>query len=190
MSDRFSFFQGRLGTFLQPKVSRLKVRVLGVLGAFSCVRAHPSRLSRPSFRRSEKTKRASENLPKKKTSPSLSVRSFASPPTSCGRSGVFWLHRPRLKGLESLTCILRLIVTATRRAFPVGNGARGEEREPSREESGPGPGRRRVSVMTNRESRNHRQTSWNVGKNCTNHAGRGGGSGGTGWSSRRGLREL
>jgi hypothetical protein len=106
------------------------------------------------------------------------------------RSGVFWLHRPRLKGLESLTCILRLIVTATRRAFPVGNGARGEEREPSREESGPGPGRRRASVMTNRESRNHRQTSWNVGKNCTNHAGRGGGSGGTGWSSRRGLREL
>ena len=106
------------------------------------------------------------------------------------RSGVFWLHRPRLKGLESLTCIIRLIVTATRRAFSGKRRARRRTRTFRRRERS-GQNRRRVSVMTNRESRNHRQTSWNVGKNCTNHAGRGGGgSCGTGWSSRRGLREL
>ena len=55
------------------------------------------------------------------------------------RSGYFWLHRPRLKGLESLTCILRLIVTATKAQsrFPFETASRrGEGRDRTGGESG------------------------------------------------------
>ena len=115
-----------------------------------------------------------KNLPKKKkTSPSLSVWSFASPPTSSSLGCFLVTSTPSKRSRKSnMYYKVDRHCDATR----VSRKRRARRRTRTfqrREQSG--PGRRRVSVMTNRESRNHRQTSWNVGKNCTNHAGRGGG---------------